>query len=94
MAVRGAAVLEWTTRALMPQLPNPSGPGRPGVVGRETESPGPSEPGREGPRPPAPGVPAAAPEEPSPLKGRQPQHPGQPARYHESPGQRDEGAGE
>jgi hypothetical protein len=71
----------------MPQLPHPDEPGQPGIRGREVEE-----------TPDTPTVDRTRPEtgrmraDENPQTGRQPQHPGQPARYHDKIGQRDEPA--
>jgi hypothetical protein len=76
----------------MPQLPNPNEPGQPGIRGREVE-----EKTGLSDLPPQ-GVDRTRPEpdrlrgDENPQTGRQPQHPGQPARYHDKIGQRDEAA--
>jgi hypothetical protein len=69
----------------MPQLPNPSEPGQPGIRGRESEPAAGAEVDHTQPdadRARADGRP----------QGRQPQHPGQPARWQGSVGERDEGS--
>jgi hypothetical protein len=74
----------------MPNLPNPSEPGQPGVRGREAETERESGTSDQG------GVDRTQPEpqrargDEKPMTGRQPAHPGQPGRYHDKVGQRDE----
>ena len=77
----------------MPQLPNPNEPGQPGVRGREAETDQaagvPSTPetiDRTRPEP------DRARGDETPRTGRQPAHPGQPGRYHDKIGERDEPA--
>ncbi len=66
----------------MPQLPNPDEAGQPGIRGRET---------------PSDDRPAGAPgrhSDETAIQGRQPQHPGQAARWEETIGRRDAPAGD
>ena len=76
----------------MPLMPNPSEPGQPGVRGREAESDrssGTSDQGGIDRTLPEPGQ---ARSDERALTGRQPAHPGQPGRWHDHIGQRDEPA--
>ena len=75
----------------MTNVPNPNEPGQPGVRGREAETGRASQTSDQG------GVDRTRPEsdlkaDEKPMTGRQPSHPGQPARWHDTVGQRDEPA--
>ena len=68
----------------MPNIPNPSEPGQPGNRGRESES-----------HPELDHVDRTRPEsdlrsDEKPMTGRQPAHPGQPGRWHDDIGSRDQ----